>query len=278
MPHSMEDVNEFRVNRENEPQKPDAVLPWQLLKDILSRYGEYLGSEKGLSDRMEMETLAKKYPNNRDDEDNKTFIPEDVSIFAEVIRCAWYPVRDRLNSEYFLLPYTKVSCGVKGFFAGPFMAAAVTMSPSLEVPILSEVARIALVVPALLEFSQGLIYMIKALYYKIAGDDVRARMYFRDGATRLFLTPCLLIAAVVSVAIEFIRFLSRLAMTIVHAFRGMNAPTQTDRQEVVVRGVVYQQGNKGDVPDLNNTTTAHHTSDWSIGTDAPEERGLGLGY
>lgn len=192
--------------RDGNPELPlTLALPLTTVKAVLAFYGTEDDAESKKNDLS----------HHKDQSPSKAATYHDVDILREIIGRAWMPVADRCNKEYFFKPYS-FKQGALGLAAGPLYAGLLC---SHTIPYLSPIVAVLHLFSPFAELTLGIISMAKALYYKMQGDNNKANRYFRDGATRLLLAPCLLLTAVVAVPMEIIRFFTRLGATLLGAMR-----------------------------------------------------------
>ena len=138
---------------------------------------------------------------------------------ADIKKRAFDPLFTRCTADrqsYFFSPYRRPTQGLAGFVAGPFLAGFFIYSPA--------VAMFAVSAAALGELFIGLASLIKSIGCLMQGDRQKAGEYLKDGLTRLLLSPCLLVLAVVAIPVELVRFITRLGVTIIEAIKGKQAP------------------------------------------------------
>jgi hypothetical protein len=130
---------------------------------------------------------------------------------------AFSPLTQRFNRGYFFMPFGSKSEFGWSVMAGPCAAAGYATAPSLTMSLLC--------IPAIGELVIGIGDLLKGIKHKMAGSESEASACFRNGLTRIALSPCLALTSLLAIPLEVARFITRSIITLIDVIKRCLLPS-----------------------------------------------------
>lgn len=130
---------------------------------------------------------------------------------------AFSPFRQRFNRGYFFTPFKDKAELGWSFMAGPCTAVGWAFTPFVTMTLLC--------IPAIGELVIGIVELIKALKCKVNGQPQEASLHFRNGLTRIALSPCLALISLLAIPLEVARFITRAFVSLIDLVKQCFTPS-----------------------------------------------------